>query len=135
LEIERGSTRSYCVENWLWKRLQTGRDYRVKEREVSNRNADISVPQIFLYVVYTKEDVNVKFASVRVYVTRGLPKRSGDVYLKKHIFRWRGGGVILHITFDLYSCIHGYSTMKAETANCEAARSSQVPLRAMLCTQ
>ena len=33
LEIERGSTGSHCVENWLWKRLWTCRktDYGMNE--------------------------------------------------------------------------------------------------------
>jgi hypothetical protein len=33
LEIKRGSTRSHCVENSLWKRLRTCRktDYRMNE--------------------------------------------------------------------------------------------------------
>jgi hypothetical protein len=34
LEIENGSTRSYCVENWLWKKLRTCHktDYGMSER-------------------------------------------------------------------------------------------------------
>jgi hypothetical protein len=39
LETERGSTRSHCVENWLWKRLWTCRkaDCRVNFMKVKTR--------------------------------------------------------------------------------------------------
>ena len=47
--------------------------------ETLHWNRDFFVPLVFLYALYTKVDVKVKFASVRVYVIRGLPKNRGDV--------------------------------------------------------
>jgi len=50
LGTERGITRSYCVENWLWKRLWTGRKADGVLNELIEKIFLFSVPRYFVTI-------------------------------------------------------------------------------------